>query len=231
MNAVKSMLVDFLLETGSLQFGNFTLKSGRISPYFVNTAGFDTGRTIANLGKFYARTIIENFGTNFDLVFGPAYKGMSLSEAAAIKLWQNDRLDVRFAYDRKEPKKHGEGTKEEMQKNWIVGRIKDGDKIVLVDDVITTGGTKYDTLDLLAKCADNLEFKGLVIAVDRQETGAGSAKSAVEEFQERTGIPVIAALTATEILKSGRMPQEYTGAMEKYLLEFGTGEARRVIEK
>ncbi len=232
MNTTKIKFINFLLETGALHLGDFTLKSGRKSPYFVNTAGFDTGSTIINLGNFYADTIIKNFGTNLDLIFGPAYKGISLSEAAAIALWQyHGGLDVRFAYDRKEPKKHGEGTKEEMQKNWIIGRIKNGDRIILVDDVITTGGTKYDTLDLLTKCADDLKFKGLVISLDRQERGVEIAKSAVEEFQEKTGIPVRAALTATDIIKSGRVPEKYLGAMEQYLLEFGTEEARRAIGK
>ena len=181
MKEYKKEFIEFLLRKGALKIGEFKLKSGRISPYFIDTGAFDDGESIAKLGYFYARTIVDNFREDeYDVIFGPAYKGIPLSVATAISLYEHFKINKGYSFNRKEPKSYGEATE---QKSRIVGKIEDGDRILMVDDVLTTGHTKYEAIDLLKSIADNLKFVGLVIAVDRKEVG-------IKQFEEKTGIPV-----------------------------------------
>ena len=161
MHAYQQEFMDFLIETGALRFDEFTLKSGRRSPYFFNAGQFNTGAEIERLGYYYACAIRE-FDVEPTLVFGPAYKGIPLCIAAAIALRQRFDMDTYYGFDRKEIKEHGEG-------GWLVGKEPDGqDRVVLVDDVVTDGATKIQMIDRL-KATCSARISGLVIALDRKE--------------------------------------------------------------
>jgi len=233
MEQYKKEFVDFLLEKGALKFGEFILKSGRKSPYFVNTGMLNDGESISRLAYFYAAKINDIFKDDFDLVFGPAYKGIPLSTAITISLARDFNINKGYAFNRKEPKGHGEASKEEKQKNWIVGsKITDNQKIIMVDDVFTTGDTKYESIELLSEIADALTFSGLIIAVDRQEIGINEA-DAIQQFVEKTGISVDSIVKITEIIdylsESGKLTEEQKEKLESYLRSYGTEDARRAI--
>ena len=191
MRSYQQDFIDFLVETGALRFGEFTLKSGRRSPYFFNAGQFNTGAEIERLGYFYACAIRE-FDVEPTLVFGPAYKGIPLCIAAAIALRQRFDLDVCYGFDRKEIKEHGEG-------GWLVGKEPDPqDRVVLVDDVVTDGATKIQTIRRL-KAACSARISGLVIALDRKEKNAGG-EDAVAALQTAAGVPVRSIVTIHDIL-------------------------------
>ena len=191
--------VRFLLETGALIFGEFTLKSGRSSPYMINTGKLDTGATLARLGCFYARSIYEKM--EFDaipkdtsILFGSAYKGIPLAAATAIAMSAAFDLDVGYAFNRKEAKDHGEG-------GVFVGKKPGpGDRILIIDDVMTAGTALRDTVDLLGIHAPEAKVIGSAIAVDRKERGRDSRLSAVAETQYELGIPIFSIIDIDEIL-------------------------------
>jgi len=216
MKEYKKEFIEFLLRKGALKIGEFKLKSGRISPYFINTGVFDDGESIAKLGYFYASTIVDNFREGeYDVIFGPAYKGIPISVATAINLYEHFKINKGYSFNRKEPKSYGEATKQE---NRIVGyEIKDGDRILMVDDVPTAGHTKYEAIDLLKSIADNLKFVGLVIAVDRKEVG-------VKQFEQRTGIPVKPIVDIFEIksylAEEEKISESELRRIEDYLNKF-----------
>jgi orotate phosphoribosyltransferase len=192
MDNYKKEFIEFLVKTGALKFGEFKLKSGRMSPYFISTGMFNSGNTISRLGYFYAEAIKNALGSDFDVVFGPAYKGIPLSLAAVISLSEMG-MNKGFAFNRKEAKDHGE-------KDIVIGAdIKDGVKVVLVDDVITSGTSIGLSVDLLKKLA-NVEIPCVVISVDRQEVGL-DGKSAVAEVKEKYGISVKPIATIREIME------------------------------
>ena len=193
--------IDLLIDYGVLQFSSrgYVLRNGRHSPYMINMGKFADSISQAYFGEMYANKIIE-YGIILDILFGPSYKGIPLAITTALGLLKIG-YNVRVAFDRKEVKGHGEGTHDEIQSRCIIGsRINDGDRILLLDDVITTGGAKYDALTLLGACASNLQYLGLMIAVDREEVGDGSLSSA-EDFTQKTGIPVHSVTTVTQIVK------------------------------
>ena len=182
--------VDLLVRYQVLRFGDFTLKSGRRSPYFINAGQLRTGRAIAGLGEAYA-ACVDRHRLPCDLVFGPSYKGVPLAVATAIALARGDR-DVAYAFDRKEAKDHGEG-------GVFVGAApEDGMRVVLVDDVVTSGISIRESIDLLRRAAD-ITLVGVVLAVDRQERGRGP-RSTVAEIQDELGVPVLPIVTIREIV-------------------------------
>ncbi len=171
--------LDLAVACGALRFGRFTLKSGRVSPYFFNSGEFNTGARLSRLGAFYARAILDA-GLSFDMLFGPAYKGVPLACAAAIALAAGGERDVPYAFNRKEAKSYGEG-------GVIVGHPLQG-KVLIIDDVISAGSSVRESVALIR--AHGAEPAGVVIALDRQERGTGDI-SAVEEVERTFGLPVV----------------------------------------
>ena len=187
MQAYQHAFLDFAISQGVLKFGEFTLKSGRISPYFFNAGLFQTGSALSQLGKFYAQAIIES-GVQFDMLFGPAYKGIPLAVATAIALYEQYGRDYPYAFNRKEAKDHGEG-------GTIVGAALTG-RVLVIDDVMTAGTAIREAASIVAN--QGAELAGVAIALDRQERGTGE-QSAVQEVQSRYGVPVINIVSLQEI--------------------------------
>ena len=183
MQVYQQAFIQFAIEHDALRFGQFTLKSGRNSPYFFNAGRFNSGQSIARLGRFYAEAVI-NAGIDYDVIFGPAYKGIPIATSLAVALADQFGVDKPFAYNRKEAKKHGEG-------GVIVGAELRG-KVLIVDDVITAGTAIREVMTLLA--AQNVLPAAVVVALDRQERGEGSL-SAIQEVEQQYGIPVLSIVT------------------------------------
>lgn len=209
--------IKFALENKALLFGEFKLKSGRISPYFFNAGQFNTGESIARLGQFYAQAIVD-FGIDFDIIFGPAYKGIPLSTTVAIALSEQHGINKPFCFNRKEVKNHGEG-------GSIVGAQLKG-RVLIIDDVISKGLTADDTMAIIQSAA--AQAVGMAISVDRQERGEKDM-SAVEEVKQKYQIPIISIATLSDVMvylkEEGEMEQ--LGKMQQYQAEFGS--ALRVI--
>ncbi len=180
--------LDFALDQGVLKFGEFTLKSGRKSPYFFNAGLFNTGAALAKLGRFYAQTIVDS-GIEFDVLYGPAYKGIPLAAVTAAALYDHHGLDVPYAFNRKEAKSHGEG-------GSIVGHPLQGD-ILIIDDVITAGTAIRESMDIIN--AEGAKPAGVVIALDRQERGKGE-RSAIQEVESDYGLSVAAIVRLAELI-------------------------------
>jgi orotate phosphoribosyltransferase len=192
MEKLKQRFIELIVECEALKFGEFKLKSGRIAPWFFNLGSIYNGKNISKLGDLYAEAIKEKFGEDFDVVFGPAYKGIPLALSIVISLSKNYNINKGYSFDRKEAKEHGD-------KGVIVGHpINDGTRIILVDDVMTTGKTKDDVIALLNSIA-KVKFVGLVIGVDRQEVD-DEGKVAVEEFEKKYKIPVKPIITLKDII-------------------------------
>jgi orotate phosphoribosyltransferase len=195
--------IDFLRGSGVLAFGDFQTKSGRRTPYFLDFARFSRGSEARMLGSFYARAIRARLGDRFDVLFGPASKGIPLVVATSIAFSQEHDRDVAFCFNRKEAKDHGEGGR-------LVGhRLRDGERVVLVEDVTTAGTSIRETVPLL-RAAAGVELAGLVVAVDRQERGTGTT-SALAELEAEFGMPCFAIATIDEIvgaLATGEPPLE-----------------------
>lgn len=235
MEGYKQEFIDFLLETNALKIGpDFSLKSKRLSPYFINVGDFNDGLSTARLGEAYAQTII-NSGKDFDLVYGIPEKGVALAIATSIGLGKLGKNKPWF-FTRKIPKEYGEATnltKAEKRKALIVGRApQDGQKLIVLDDVFTTGDTKYQSKALLDELLDNTQYPALAIAVDRQEVGI-DGKSAIEKFTQDTQIPVIAIVKTTEIYEHLKIkPDKNQKDIERirtYLRVYGTDEAKKQL--
>ncbi len=223
MEGYQQEFLEFLVQTGALRFGEFKLKSGRISPYFFNAGQFNRGADIERLGYYYACAVRE-LEASPTVVFGPAYKGISLSIATAIALQRHFGVDVAYSFDRKEVKDHGEG-------GWLVGKVPtEGDKLVLVDDVITDGATKKEVVSWLRE-GTPAQICGLVIALDRKEQNAQGGDS-VADVVSSTGVAVRSIVTVLDVLDylpgrpiDGRitLTEEDQKAIEDYLAEHGVG--------
>ena len=189
----KEDFVKFMVRSGVLLFGDFTTKSGRKTPYFVNTGNYKTGAQAAKLGEYYARNIQEHVEGRIDALFGPAYKGIPLAVAAGISMNNLFERDINYCFNRKEAKDHGEG-------GSMVGyKLKDGDRVLIVEDVITAGTAIRETLPILKAAAD-IEIAGMVISVDRMEKGKGE-KTAIQEVYEEFGIVTYPIVTVKEIIE------------------------------
>ncbi len=229
MQKYKADFISLLLRTGALKFGrDYTLKSKRQSPYFLNAGGLNDGESIKLLGQAYASAIIAS-NAKFDLLFGPAYKGIPLVITTSIAL-ANNSMNVGWAFDRKEVKDHGEATGASLQDKVLVGsRIKDGSRIVLLDDVITTGGAKYEAIELLSKMAKDLKYPALIIAADRQEVGIDGT-NAIQKLTGSTGMPVFSIITASDIIQYLKAIGGYGTdvlRMENYVRCYGAEAARK----
>ncbi len=187
MEQYKEEFIHFMVDCGVLRFGDFVTKSGRKTPFFVNTGNYQTGSQLRRLGQYYARAIADTFGTDFDILFGPAYKGIPLSVAASIALEEQYGADVRYCSNRKEVKNHGD-------KGILLGsKIGDGDRVVIIEDVTTAGTSIKETLPII-KAQGKADVLGLVVSVDRCERGQGE-KGALQEIGETYGLKTCAIVT------------------------------------
>ncbi len=203
MKAYQREFIEFALEKQVLKFGEFTLKSGRKSPYFFNAGLFNSGRDLAKLGRYYAAALVDS-AINYDVLFGPAYKGIPIASATAVQLAELHDQDVPWCFNRKEAKDHGEGGN-------LVGSPLKG-RIMLVDDVITAGTAIRESMDLIQ--ANGAELAGVLIALDRQEKGKGEL-SAIQEVQRDYNAPVIAIITLGDLIRYLETQPEMTEHLEK----------------
>ena len=196
MQPYKQAFIDFMVRSGVLTFGSFVTKSGRTTPFFINTGRYRTGGQLAQLGKFYAEALVARLGGDFDVLFGPAYKGIPLVVTTALALFEAHARDVSYCFNRKESKDHGEG-------GVLVGeQLSDGQRVVIVEDVTTAGTSLRETIPLL-QAAAKIRLAGLVVSVDRQERGTGEL-SALAEIEATHNMPVFAIVTIDEIVESLR---------------------------
>jgi len=211
MEQYQNDFVDFMLEIGALKFGEFTLKSGRVSPYFFNSGQFNQGNHLSQLGQFYAQAI-EASGIKFDVLFGPAYKGIPLVAATAIALNDSFNRSVPYSFNRKEAKDHGEG-------GSIVGHTLEGD-ILIIDDVITAGTAIKEAKDIIN--ANGAKTKGVVVALDRQEKGNGEL-SAIQEVEQNFGIAVVSIINLSHIVDylKANNDENIISRIESYRSQYG----------
>ena len=204
--------IEFALERQVLKFGEFTLKSGRTSPYFFNAGLFNTGRDLARLGRFYAAALMDA-GIDYDLLFGPAYKGIPIASATAIQLVEVHDVEKPYCFNRKEKKDHGEGG------NLVGAELKG--KVMLVDDVITAGTAIRESMDLIS--ANNAELAGVLIALDRQERGKGEL-SAIQEIERDYNSKVVSIITLNDLISYLEKQPGQEEALEKvsaYRAQYG----------
>ncbi|WP_297637010.1 orotate phosphoribosyltransferase [uncultured Clostridium sp.] len=193
MENYKKEFIDFMIECNVLTFGDFTTKSGRKTPFFVNTGNYKKGSQLKRLGEFYAKAIKENFNNDYDVLFGPAYKGIPLTVTTSIALSDTYDIDVDYCSNRKEVKDHGD------KGILLGGKIKDKDRVLIVEDVTTAGTSIYETMPILREQGD-VDVKGLIISVDRMERGQGE-KSALCEIREKFGFKTCAIVTMKEVIE------------------------------
>ena len=212
MEKYQQEFIEFALQIGVLRFGEFTLKSGRISPYFFNAGLFNSGKSLAQLGRYYAQTIVDS-KLQVDVLYGPAYKGIPLAAATSIALADHHGIDMPYAFNRKEAKDHGEG-------GIIVGAPLKG-KVLIIDDVISAGTSVRESIDIIN--ANNAEPAGVVIALDRQEKGQGET-SAIQEVENNYGLKVASIIQLRlliEYLESHSELKESLQAIHEYREKYG----------
>ena len=222
MEDYKKEFIEFMIDCEVLKFGDFVTKSGRKTPFFVNTGFYRTGAQLRRLGQYYARAIKETFGTDFNVLFGPAYKGIPLSVATTMAISELYGVDIRYCSNRKEVKDHGDT-------GILLGsRIKDGDRVVIIEDVTTSGKSIEETFPII-QAQGNVEIKGLMVSLNRMERGKGT-KSALEEIQETYGFPANAIVTMEEVIEylynkpcQGKVIIDDTmkAAIDAYYAEYG----------
>ncbi|MCI8724071.1 MAG: orotate phosphoribosyltransferase [Ruminococcus sp.] len=203
MESYKQEFIGFMVESKVLQFGDFTLKSGRKSPFFMNAGAYVTGTQLQKLGEYYAKAIYDNYGLDFDVLFGPAYKGIPLSVATTIAISRLYGKDVRYCSNRKEAKDHGDT-------GILLGsKLQDGDRVVIIEDVTTSGKSIEETFPILKAQAD-VEVRGLIVSLNRMEVGKGGEKSALDEIRELYGFDTAAIVTMEEVVEC-LYNKEYNG--------------------
>ena len=220
----KEEFITFMVRSGVLTFGDFTTKSGRKTPYFINTGNYKTGAQAAKLGDYYAACIQENLTEGVDCLFGPAYKGIPLAVAAASSLYRTYERDLPYCFNRKEVKDHGEG-------GSMVGyKPQDGDKVVIVEDVVTAGTAVRESLELF-KALGSMKVTALIVSVDRMERGTREC-STLDELRQDYGIQVFPIVTVREVIDflhnrpiDGKVyiDDDMKGKMEAYLEQYGAG--------
>ncbi|EGA70890.1 orotate phosphoribosyltransferase [Vibrio sinaloensis DSM 21326] len=212
MKAYQREFIEFALEKEVLKFGEFTLKSGRKSPYFFNAGLFNTGRDLARLGRFYAAALADS-GIEFDVLFGPAYKGIPIATTTAVALADHHDIDTPYCFNRKEAKDHGEGGN-------LVGSALEG-RIMLVDDVITAGTAIRESMEIIK--ANGADLAGVLVAIDRQEKGKGEL-SAIQEVERDFGCAIISIVSLTDLVtfleEKGTDP-EHLEAVKAYRAQYG----------
>ena len=216
MEQYKKDFIDFMVECQVLRFGDFVTKSGRKTPFFVNTGFYRTGAQLKKLGEYYAHAIRSKFGTDFEVLFGPAYKGIPLSVTASVAMSSLYGADIRYCSNRKEVKDHGD------KGILLGGPIEDGDRVVIIEDVTTAGTSIRETLPIIKAQAD-AQVLGLVVSVDRCERGTGT-KSALDEIRESFGIETTAIVTmkeVTEYLAGSVIDDEMLAKIDAYYQLYG----------
>ena len=194
MEAYKQEFIQFMVESKVLKFGDFTLKSGRKSPFFMNAGAYVTGTQLRKLGEYYAKAIHDNYGLDFDVLFGPSYKGIPLTVATTMAISELYGKDIRYCSNRKEVKDHGDT-------GILLGsKLKDGDRVVIIEDVTTSGKSIEETFPILKEQAD-VEIKGLIVSLNRMEVGKGGEKSALDEIKELYGFDTAAIVTMEEVVE------------------------------
>ncbi|AVF58827.1 orotate phosphoribosyltransferase [Vibrio diabolicus] len=212
MKAYQREFIEFALEKEVLKFGEFTLKSGRKSPYFFNAGLFNTGRDLARLGRFYAAALADS-GIEFDVLFGPAYKGIPIATTTAVALADHHDIDTPYCFNRKEAKDHGEGGN-------LVGSALEG-RIMLVDDVITAGTAIRESMEIIQE--NGADLAGVLVAIDRQEKGKGEL-SAIQEVERDFGCAIISIVSLTDLvtfLEEKGTDKEHLEAVKAYRAEYG----------
>ena len=224
MEQYKQEFIEFMVESDVLKFGEFTLKSGRKSPFFMNAGAYVTGSQLMRLGEYYAKAIHDNYGDDFDVLFGPAYKGIPISVVTAVAYSKLYGKEIRYCSDRKEEKDHGAD-----KGSFLGSSLKDGDRVIMIEDVTTSGKSMEETVPKV-KGAANVEILGLMVSLNRMEVGLGGEKSALEEIQEKYGFRACASVSMAEVVEhlynrecQGRVVIDDTikAAIDKYYEEYG----------
>ena len=217
MEEYKKEFVQFMLDCNALKFGDFTLKSGRKSPFFMNAGAYVTGAQLMHLAKAYAAAIHDNFGLDFDVLFGPAYKGIPLAAATVIAIYEMYGKEVRYCSNRKEVKDHGDT-------GILLGsKLKDGDRVIMIEDVTTSGKSMEETVPIVRAQAD-VEIKGLIVSLNRCEKGKGT-KTALDEVSELYGFPTAAIVSMKEVIEileeKGMMDADLRQRIDAYYALYG----------
>lgn len=220
MEDYKKEFVSFMLDAKALKFGDFTLKSGRKSPFFMNAGAYVTGKQLHELGRYYAKAIHDNFGLDFDVLFGPAYKGIPLAVVTALALDELYGKEVRYCSNRKEIKDHGDT-------GILLGsKLKDGDRVIMIEDVTTSGKSMEETVPIVRSQAD-VEIKGLIVSLNRNEKGKGN-KTALSEIEDLYGFKAAAIVSmpeVVEILKErDALDADLLSRIDAYYAEYGATE-------
>lgn len=220
MEDYKKEFVSFMLDAKALKFGDFTLKSGRKSPFFMNAGAYVTGKQLHELGRYYAKAIHDNFGLDFDVLFGPAYKGIPLAVVTALAINELYGKEVRYCSNRKEIKDHGDT-------GILLGsKLKDGDRVIMIEDVTTSGKSMEETVPIVRSQAD-VEIKGLIVSLNRNEKGKGN-KTALSEIEDLYGFKAAAIVSmpeVVEILKErNALDADLLSRIDAYYAEYGATE-------
>ncbi len=224
MEAYKSEFIEFMVESDVLKFGDFTLKSGRKSPFFMNAGAYVTGSQLMRLGEYYAKAIHDTYGDDFDVLFGPAYKGIPISVVTAIAYSKLYGKEIRYCSDRKEEKDHGAD-----KGSFLGSKLKDGDRVVMIEDVTTSGKSMEETVPKVRGAA-NVEIVGLMVSLNRMEVGLGGVKGALDEVSETYGFPANAIVSMAEVVEhlynrecNGKIVIDDTlkAAIDEYYKQYG----------
>ena len=204
MEAYKTEFIEFMVESEVLKFGDFTLKSGRKSPFFMNAGAYVTGSQLMRLGEYYAKAIHDNYGDDFDVLFGPAYKGIPIAVVTAIAYSNLYGKEIRYCSDRKEEKDHGAD-----KGSFLGSKLQDGDRVIMIEDVTTSGKSMEETVPKVRGAAD-VEIKGLMVSLNRMEVGKGGEKCALDEVKDLYGFETAAIVDMAEVVEH-LYNKEYNG--------------------